>query len=174
MSTNYHKNLASSMTDQLLRIRKKNLRRSFQDFSSVEHRMEKVGEINKVIFINDSKSQSVNATYFALKSIEKPIIWLVGGEDQDTVYEELLPLVRLKVSSMIMIGENNMKLFETFVDHVDKIYQAKNMDEAVSIAKQISQKGSTVLLSPASKPDVLFESVEERGNKFKKAVKNIL
>jgi len=174
MSTNYHKNLASSMTEQLLRIRKKNLRRSFQDFNSVEHRMEKVGEINKVVFINDAKSQSVNASFFALKSIEKPIIWITGGDDDNTQYEELLPLVRLKVSAIIMIGENNIKLFETFVDEVEKMYKASSMEEAVAIAKQISTKGSTVLLSPASKPDSLFVSIEDRGNKFKKAVKNIL
>ncbi len=174
MNTNYHKNLASSMTEQLLRIRKKNLRRSFQDFTAVEHRMEKVGEINKIIFINDSKSQSANATYFALKSIRKPIVWIAGGEDQHTAYEELLPLVRLKVSALIMIGENNTKLFETFMDDVEEIYQAKDMNEAVLFAKKISAKGTTVVLSPASKPDGLFESVEERGNQFKKAVKNIL
>ena len=162
------------MTEQLLRIRKKNLRRSFQDFNSVEHRMEKVGEVNKVIFINDSKSQSVNATYFALKSVEKPVVWIAGGEDQETLYEELLPLVRLKVSSLIMIGMDNTKLFATFIDDVEKIYQAKNMAEAVSIAKQISYKGTTVLLSPACKPDSLYDSLEERGKQFKKAVRNII
>ncbi len=174
MNTNYHKNLASSMTDQLLRIRKKNLRRSFQDFTSTEHRMENVGEVNKVIFINDSKSTSVNATYFALKTVKKPVVWIAGGKDAQTDYEELLPLVRLKVSALIMIGEDNTKLFETFIDDIDEIYQAKDMEEAVKIAKKISFKGTRVLLSPACEPDELFLSVEERGELFKKAVKNVL
>jgi UDP-N-acetylmuramoylalanine--D-glutamate ligase len=174
MNTNYHKTLASSMTDKLLKIRKKNLRRSFQDFTATEHRMEYVGEINKVVFVNDAKAQTINATYFALKTVQKPVIWIAGGADRNTPYEELLPLVRLKVEALIMLGEDNTKLFETFVDHVDKIYQAKNMEEAIYIAKRISDKGSTILYSPGSKPDALFSSIEDRGNQFKKQVRNII
>lgn len=174
MNTQYHKNLASSMTEQLLKIRKANLRRSFQDFRASEHRMEKVGEINKVIYINDAKSQSVNATYFALKSIEKPVIWIAGGNESKDHYEDLLPLVRLKVEALIMLGKNNTGLFESFVDYVDRIYQANDLQEAVYIAKKIAYKGTTVLFSPACKPGVLYNSVEERGLEFKKAVKNIL
>ncbi len=162
------------MTDKLLKIRKQNLRKSFQNFSQQSFRLQRIAEHNKVVFINDSKSVNVNATYFALKSTDKPIIWIVGGEDKKTDYRDLLPLVRLKVQSIIMIGESNYKLHETFDSVVDEIFEVNSMSDAVSLAKSLSYKGTNVLLSPACKPDKRFESVEKRGELFNEAVRKIL
>ncbi len=166
----YHKNISSAMSNKMLQIRKRNLRKSFQDFSQQEHRLEQVAEYNKIIFIDDSKSQSVNATYFALKSLRKPIVWIVGGDDVATDYTELLPLVRLKVESIIMIGKDNFKLHSVFDSEVKEIYEVKSMSDAVNLAKSLSYKGTTVLLSPACKPDDLYASAEQRGELFKQAV----
>ncbi len=162
------------MTDHLLKIRKKNLRNSFCRFTEMEHRMESVAEYNKMLFINDSKAQSVNATYFALQSIDKPIIWIADGDDSENDFSDLLPLVRLKVDAIIMLGKNNTKLYETFKDSVESIYQVTNLWEAVWVAKEIGYKGTTVLFSPASKPNGEFTDYQERGLMFKKYVKELV
>jgi len=172
--TVYNKNLASAMTDNLLKIRKKNLRNSFRDFSDVEHRMERVAELNKIIFINDSKAETANATYFALQSVKKPVVWIAGGEDSQTDYEDLLPLVRLKVEAIIMIGKDNTKLYKTFKDSISEFYQVNDLREAVWLAREISFKGTTVLFSPAAKPQGEFKNYEERGLMFKKIVRELI
>lgn len=161
------------MTYQLINNKRKSIYKSFKAFVNVPNRMEQVRIKNGVVFINDSKAENVNATYFAMQSIRKPIIWIAGGDDHNTDYWELMSLVRQKVEAIIMIGENNSRLWALFSPVIDYIYEVSAMSEAVRLANQISNSGTSVLLSPACKPDIRFADYQDRGNQFVKAVKNL-
>ncbi len=166
------KNLAA-MTAQMIQARKRKLQKPFQSFTNVPNRMEQVRVKNEVIFINDSKAENVNATYFALQSIKKPVIWIAGGDDFGTDYWELMSLVRQKVAAIIMIGNENERLFHTFSPVINQMYEVENMNEAVRLANQLGDKGTTVLLSPACKPDTRFADYEDRGAQFKLAINKL-
>ena len=171
--SNYHKDLASAVSENLLKIRKQNLRKSFQIISQQKHRLERVAIINKVVYINDASSINANATYFAMKSLRKPIVWIAGGDDKNTNYHELLPLIRVKVQTIIMIGKNNDKLLSVFENEVNEILEAGTMEEAVRLARSLSYGGTRVLLSPAALPDEKFSTIVERGELFIKAVNEL-
>jgi len=158
------------MNAELIKKRRRNLRLSFRSFKGVTNRLEEIRIKNDVIFINDSKAQNVNATYFALDSIRKPVIWIAGGEDNGTDYWELMSLVRQKVEAIIMIGEDNSRLIEFFAPVIKEIYEAENMETAVALAYRLSEPGTSVLLSPACKPDMKYADYEDRGEQFKNAV----
>jgi UDP-N-acetylmuramoylalanine--D-glutamate ligase len=163
--------MASGMVAKLLGIRNEVLRESLENFDSVEHRLEPVFKINGVQYINDSKATNVNATFYALDSMEAPTIWIVGGTDKGNDYTELLPLVREKVKAIICLGLDNTKIIETFGNVVDFICETAGAEEAVKVAYKISEKGDTVLLSPACASFDLFENYEDRGRQFKEAVR---
>jgi UDP-N-acetylmuramoylalanine--D-glutamate ligase len=163
--------MATAMVAKLLGIRNGTLRESLEDFDSVEHRLEFVLKINGVQYINDSKATNVNATYYALESMETPTIWVVGGVDKGNDYTELLPLVREKVKAIICLGLDNSKIIETFGNVVDFICETAGAEEAVKVAYKVSEKGDAVLLSPACASFDLFESYEDRGRQFKDAIR---
>jgi len=163
--------MASGMVAKLLGIRNEALRESLEDFESVEHRLEPVFKINGVQYINDSKATNVNATFYALESMEAPTIWIVGGIDKGNDYTDLLPLVREKVKAIICLGLDNTKIIETFGNVVDFICETAGAEEAVKVAYKVSEKGDTVLLSPACASFDLFENYEDRGRQFKEAVR---
>jgi len=163
--------MASAMVAKLLGVRNGTLRESLEDFDSVEHRLETVLKINGVQYINDSKATNVNATYYALESMETPTIWIVGGVDKGNDYTELLPLVREKVKAIICLGLDNAKIIETFGNVVDFICETAGAEEAVKVAYKVSEKGDTVLLSPACASFDLFENYEDRGRQFKDAIR---
>ncbi len=165
--------LAASIASRILDIRKEVVRESLMDFTNVEHRMEFVASVHGIEFINDSKATNVNATWFALESIEKPIIWVAGGVDKGNDYSQLKELVKDKVKAIICLGENNQKIIEEFKDDVDTILEAKSAIEAVAYGYQLGKKGDTVLLSPACASFDLFENYEHRGKEFKKAVRSL-
>lgn len=165
--------MAASTVAQLLRIRKETIRASMENFQGVEHRLEKVLKINNVQYINDSKATNVNATYYALESMESETIWIVGGVDKGNVYADLLPLVNEKVKAIICLGLDNGKIFEAFGNCVDTIIETKSMAEAVQMAYRVAEKGNTVLLSPSCASFDLFENYEDRGRQFKNAVRNL-
>jgi len=172
MDIKKNKNITQSIQDKMLKTRKKNLKR-FQDFTNVPNRMERVRVHNQVVFINDSKAENTNATYFALQSIRKPIVWLVGGDDRHTDYWDLMSLVRRKVDTIIMIGKHNDKINFTFSPVLNEIFEAETMEKAVKLAYRLSEPGTTVLLSPAAKADELYADYEDRGQQFINAVKKI-
>jgi len=165
--------MAASTVANLLKIRKQTIRESLENFQGVEHRLEHVLRINKVQYINDSKATNVNATYFALESMEAPTVWIVGGIDKGNDYKELFPFVNEKVKAIICLGEDNKKLLRTFGNMVDIIVETQFMSEAVKIAYKIAESGDNVLLSPACASFDLFENYEERGRQFKEAVRNL-
>jgi len=165
--------MAASTVAHLLKIRKQTIRESLENFQGVEHRLEQVLKINKVQYINDSKATNVNATYYALESMDAPTVWIVGGVDKGNNYEELFPFVNEKVKAIICLGVDNEKLMNTFGTMVDVIIETQFMSEAVKIAYKVAETGDNVLLSPACASFDLFENYEDRGRQFKNAVRNL-
>lgn len=165
--------MAASTVAHLLKIRKQTIRESLENFQGVEHRLEHVLKINKVQYVNDSKATNVNATYFALESMDAPTIWIVGGVDKGNDYRELFKFVNEKVKAIICLGVDNQKLMEAFGGMVDVIAETQHMREAVKIAYNLAEAGDSVLLSPACASFDLFENYEDRGRQFKDAVRNL-
>lgn len=165
--------MASAMIAKLLNVRNETLRESLEDFESVEHRLEPVLKINGVQYINDSKATNVNATFYALESMKTPTVWIVGGVDKGNDYSDLMPLVREKVKAIICLGLDNAKIIDAFGNVVDFIIETAGAEEAVKVAYKLSEKGDTVLLSPACASFDLFENYEDRGRQFKEAVRQL-
>ena len=168
---NTQNSLAAGIAARIVEIRKDIVRQSLEDFVNVEHRLEFVAKVNGIEFINDSKATNINSTWFALESMEKPTIWIVGGVDKGNDYSELLPLVDEKVKAVICLGENNDKIKDAFCDKVETLVEARSAVEAVAYAYRLARKDESVLLSPACASFDLFESYEDRGNQFKQAVR---
>jgi UDP-N-acetylmuramoylalanine--D-glutamate ligase len=165
--------MAATSVAKLMQIRKATIRESLSNFQGVEHRLEKVLKIQNVQYINDSKATNVNATFFALDSMNTPTVWIVGGVDKGNDYNELMSLVREKVKAVICLGVDNKKIIDAFGNVVDIMLEVNSMSDAVKMAKRIAEKGDTVLLSPACASFDLFENYEDRGNQFKQSVQNL-
>jgi UDP-N-acetylmuramoylalanine--D-glutamate ligase len=165
--------MAATSVAKILQIRKETIRESLSNFQGVEHRLEKVLKIQNVQYINDSKATNVNSVFFALDSMNTPTVWIVGGVDKGNDYHELMSLVREKVKAIVCLGVDNKKIIDAFGNVVDIMVEVTSMNEAVRMAQRLSEKGDTVLLSPACASFDLFESYEDRGRQFKQAVKNL-
>jgi UDP-N-acetylmuramoylalanine--D-glutamate ligase len=165
--------MAATSVAKLMKIRNATIRESLSNFQGVEHRLEKVLKIQNVQYINDSKATNVNATFFALDSMNVPTVWIVGGVDKGNDYNELMSLVREKVKAIICLGIDNRKIIDAFGNVVDMMIEVNNMEDAVKMAQRLSEKGDAVLLSPACASFDLFENYEDRGNQFKQAVKHL-
>jgi len=165
--------MAASTASKLLGIRKETIRRSLENFQGVEHRLENVLKINNVRYINDSKGTNVNATFYALDSMEAPTVWIVGGVDKGNDYSELFALVNEKVKAIICLGVDNDKIIKAFGNVVDILVETHSMDDAVQVAYRLSKRGDNVLLSPACASFDLFENYEDRGRQFKNAVRHL-
>lgn len=170
---NTQNSLASGIAARILEIRKDVVRESLEDFVNVEHRLEFVAKVNGIEFINDSKATNVNSTWFALESMERPTVWIVGGVDKGNDYSELMSLVKDKVKAIICLGVDNKKLLDTFSGVVENIVEARSALEAVAYGYRLAKQDETVLLSPACASFDLFENYEDRGNQFKNAVRSL-
>jgi UDP-N-acetylmuramoylalanine--D-glutamate ligase len=135
--------------------------------------MEPVASIKNVEFINDSKATNVNSTWFALESMEKPVILILGGVDKGNDYAILKDLVKEKVKAIVCMGTDNRKIHEAFGDTVSLMVNTTSAQEATQAAFHFASKGDVVLLSPACASFDLFKNYEDRGNQFKKAVKEL-
>jgi len=165
--------MAASTVAHLLKIRNATIRESLEGFQGAEHRLEQVLTINKVQYVNDSKATNVNATYYALESMNTPTVWIVGGVDKGNDYKALFPFVNEKVKAIICLGKDNEALFDAFGTMVENIIETQSMSEAVQIAYKIATAGESVLLSPACASFDLFENYEDRGHQFKAAVRQL-
>jgi UDP-N-acetylmuramoylalanine--D-glutamate ligase len=165
--------MAATSVAKLMQIRKATIRESLSNFQGVEHRLEKVLKIQNVQYINDSKATNVNATFFALDSMNVPTVWIVGGVDKGNDYSELMALVNEKVKAIICLGVDNKKIIEAFGSIVDVMIEVDSMNDAVKMAQRLAEKGDAVLLSPACASFDLFENYEDRGRQFKQAVQNL-
>ena len=165
--------MAATMAAQLLKVRKESIKESLSNFEGAEHRLENVAKIRGVEYINDSKATNVNATFYALECMDKTTVWIVGGVDKGNDYNDLLPLVREKVKAIVCLGMDNEKIKNTFGNVVDLIIETAGAEEAVKVSHKLAEKGDVVLLSPACASFDLFENYEDRGRKFKKAVRSL-
>jgi UDP-N-acetylmuramoylalanine--D-glutamate ligase len=165
--------MAAAISGYVLNIRKEIIRESLVDFENVEHRLEKVATIKGVEYINDSKATNVNSAWYALESIDKPIIWIAGGVDKGNDYSILRDLVRDKVRIIVCMGIDNTKLHEAFGREVDMMINTQSAQEAVHVASRLAKSGEVVLLSPACASFDLFKNYEDRGRQFKEAVRSL-
>jgi len=170
---NVYNSMAASLAARIVDVRKEIIRESLQDFQNVEHRLEFVASINGIEFINDSKATNVNSTWYALESMQKPVIWVCGGQDKGNDYNELMDLVKAKVKAIVCLGKDNRKIVEAFKGVVDVIVETDNAADAVAASYKIGKKGDVVLLSPACASFDLFQNYEDRGMQFKAAVRSL-
>ena len=170
---NQYNSMAASLAATAVDIRKEKIREALQTFESLEHRMEPVATIKGVEFINDSKATNVNSTWFALESMEKPTILILGGVDKGNDYNTIKEMVTEKVKAIVCMGTDNLKIHEAFGGIVSLIVNTSSAEEAVQAAFHFANKGDVVLLSPACASFDLFKNYEDRGNQFKQAVKNL-
>jgi UDP-N-acetylmuramoylalanine--D-glutamate ligase len=168
---NGQNSMASGIAARVLEIRKEIIRESLSDFQNVEHRLEFVARVHGIEFINDSKATNVNSTWYALESMSKPVVWIVGGVDKGNDYDMLRDLVSSKVKAIVCLGKDNSKIMKAFDGKIETIVEAETAMDAVGLSYQFASKGEIVLLSPACASFDLFDDYEDRGNKFKRAVK---
>lgn len=167
---NQYNTMAACVAATTMDIRKDKIRDAVQHFQSLEHRMEPVATVRGVEFINDSKATNVNSTWYALESMSKPVVLILGGVDKGNDYSLIEELVKEKVKAVICLGTDNAKIHEAFGGTVNTIVDTKSALEAVHAAFHFAEKGDVVLLSPACASFDLFKNYEDRGRQFKKAV----
>ena len=170
---NVYNSMAAAVASRVLEVKDFITRQSLLDFQNVEHRLEHVINVHGIEFINDSKATNINSVWFALESMHKDTVWIVGGVDKGNDYKELLSLVKSKVKAIVCIGENTENIHKVFKGHVDEIVNAKSMNEAVGYSYQLANKGDVVLLSPACASFDMFANFENRGLEFKKSVRSL-
>lgn len=170
---NLYNSMASGVAAKLLDIRNETLKESMSDFKNAPHRLEHVARIQGIEFINDSKATNVNSTWYALESINTPIIWIAGGVDKGNDYSMLTQLVKDRVRAIVCLGTDNSKIHEAFGNVVDIIVNTASAKEAAEVSYHLGKKGDTVLLSPACASFDLFKNYEDRGQQFMDAVKEL-
>ncbi len=170
---NVYNSMAASLAAKIVDVRKEIIKESLQDFQGIEHRLEFVASINGVEFINDSKATNINSAWYALESMQKPVVWVCGGQDKGNDYNEIIDLVKHKVKAIICLGKNNKKIISAFKDVIELIVETDNASDAVAASYKIAKKGDVVLLSPACASFDLFENYEDRGMRFKAAVRSL-
>ncbi|PCH94118.1 MAG: UDP-N-acetylmuramoyl-L-alanine--D-glutamate ligase [Bacteroidetes bacterium] len=173
---NIYNSMAAGIATRVLEVRKEIIRDSLMDFQNIEHRLEYVVKVHGIEYINDSKATNVNSTWYALESMTKPVIWIVGGVDKGNDYSILSELVRKKVKAIICIGaekKSNRKIHRAFDEIVETIIDASSMEEAVKLSYRLGTKGDVAMLSPCCASFDAFKNYEERGWRFKKAVREL-
>ncbi|MGN6540416.1 MAG: UDP-N-acetylmuramoyl-L-alanine--D-glutamate ligase [Ginsengibacter sp.] len=170
---NQYNTMAAGISSAVMGIRKEKIRDAIQTFKSLEHRMSTVATVRGVEFINDSKATNVNSTWYALESMTKPVILILGGVDKGNDYTLLKELVKEKVKAIVCMGINNDKIHEAFGKDVQLMVNTKSAKDAVESAFHFADKGDVVLLSPACASFDLFKNYEDRGMQFIEAVKDL-
>ncbi|MBL7963087.1 MAG: UDP-N-acetylmuramoyl-L-alanine--D-glutamate ligase [Flavobacteriales bacterium] len=168
---NVYNSMAAGIAGRILEIRNESVRESLSDFQNIEHRLERVATVNGVEFINDSKATNVNSAWFAMECMEKPVIWVAGGVDKGNDYSSLMPLVQKKVKAIVCLGTDNAKLHAAFGALGLPMVDVQSAEAAVQASYELADPGDVVLLSPACASFDLFENYEERGRRFKSAVR---
>ncbi|HEY4322742.1 MAG TPA: UDP-N-acetylmuramoyl-L-alanine--D-glutamate ligase [Mucilaginibacter sp.] len=170
---NIYNSMASGIVAKLLEITNPVIRDSMGNFKNIEHRLESVGKIQGISFINDSKATNVNSTWYALESMTTDVVLILGGVDKGNDYSMLKDLVRQKVKAIVCLGKDNKRIHDAFEDDVEVIVNTYSAQEAVQISYHLAAKGDTVLLSPACASFDLFKNYEDRGRQFKQAVREL-
>lgn len=164
------KTVGNRTENKLVYVRNKNLQAILNRFDKEEHRLEMVAKFRGVTFINDAKSASVNTAYYSFETLKQNVIWITGGKDENTDYEDLMPFVLEKVKAIICIGEDNTKIISKFSSVVQNIYERTRMEDAVSTAFYLAEPNETVLLSLACECEEKYENYKNLGIAFKNAI----
>src|SRR5579871_67359 len=170
---NQYNTMAAGLAAATIGIRKEKIRDAIKSFEALEHRMEFVLAVRGVDFINDSKATNVNSTWYALESMTKPTILILGGVDKGNDYSLIRELVKEKVKAIVCMGTDNRKIHEAFQNDVPLMVNTASAQEAVKAAFHFANKGDVVLLSPACASFDLFKNYEDRGKQFKEAVRDL-
>jgi UDP-N-acetylmuramoylalanine--D-glutamate ligase len=170
---NLHNSMASGISARVAEIRKEKIRDSLSTFKALEHRLEPVAFVRGIEFINDSKATNINSVWYALESMKKPTVLIMGGVDKGNDYTEIEHLIKEKVKAIVCLGLDNKAIHDAFSKYDIEIVDANNAKDAVIMAYNLSEKGDAVLLSPACASFDLFANYEDRGAKFKQAVKEL-
>lgn len=170
---NQYNSMAAGISAQIAGIRKEKIRESFSSFKGLEHRLEFVATVRGVDFINDSKATNVNSVWYALESMTKPTVLILGGQDKGNDYNEILDLVKEKVKAIVCMGLDNAPIHAAFSGAIENIVDTKSANDAVHAAYALAEKDEIVLLSPACASFDLFANYEDRGEQFKEAVRNL-
>jgi len=170
---NQHNTLAAGIAAKIDGLKNEDLKEAFASFKSIAHRLESVLQIQGIEYINDSKATNVNSSWYALECMDKKVVWIVGGVDKGNDYEVLIPLVKKKVKAIVCLGLDNLKIHNTFSGIVDVIVNVENMKDAVRSSSHLAVKGDAVLLSPCCASFDLFKNYEDRGDQFKKCVREL-
>jgi UDP-N-acetylmuramoylalanine--D-glutamate ligase len=170
---NQYNTMAAALAATLIGLRKEKIREAIQSFEALEHRMEVLPLVRGVEFINDSKATNVNSTWYALESMNKPTVLILGGIDKGNDYSLIRDLVKEKVKAIVCLGVDNRKIHEAFMDDVPVIVNTTSAREAVHTAFRLANKGDVVLLSPACASFDLFRNYEDRGKQYKDAVREL-
>ena len=172
---NIYNSMAAALAAKASGIDNQVIRESLATFQPIEHRLEPVLSIKDVLYINDSKATNVDAAWYALECQTRPVVWIVGGKDKGNDYEVLKPLVKDKVRAIVCLGVDNTKIREAFEDIVGKenFVETRSAEDAVLESSKFAQSGDVVLLSPCCASFDLFHNMEERGEKFKEAVRRL-
>ena len=163
--------MAEGIASMFLQIRKESIKQSLGDMETMKHRQDYVATVNEVMYYDDSKAESLNATWFTLESIIKPVIWIADGDNGASDFSDLKATARKNVKTLICLGKGNLK--KAFRNDVNEILQVENIEEAVALASQIAQEEDIVLFSPACRPAKRSESNEKRGNRYIESVKKL-
>ena len=170
---NLYNSMAAGISASVLKIKKERIREALEDFEAVEHRLEFVDTVEGVRWVNDSKATNVNSTWYALESMNTPTVLILGGKDKGNDYSEIEELVKEKVKAIVCMGKDNTKLLKFFTGKVPVIADTHSLEEAVAECRRLASEGDTVLLSPCCASFDLFKSYEDRGEQFKKAVRDM-
>ncbi|MCH5230198.1 MAG: UDP-N-acetylmuramoyl-L-alanine--D-glutamate ligase [Muribaculaceae bacterium] len=167
---NLYNSMAAGLSATALNVKNESIRAALEDFEAVEHRLEYVATVDGVKYVNDSKATNVNSTWYALESMDTPVVLILGGKDKGNDYTEIEPLVREKVKGIVCMGMHNEKLLQFFSGKVKEIRDTHSLADALEACREIAENGDTVLLSPCCASFDLFKSYEDRGEQFKRKV----
>ncbi len=168
---NLYNSMAAGISASVLNIKDDTIREALEDFEAVEHRLEYVATVDGARYVNDSKATNVNSTWYALESMTTPVVLILGGKDKGNDYSEIEPLVKEKVKAIVCMGLHNEKLLDFFTGKVEIIADTHSLEDAMKACREFASEGDTVLLSPCCASFDLFKSYEDRGDKFKAAVR---
>lgn len=171
-------NMINSMSATLavlnMEVSIQDVMKGLKTFVNAPHRLEPCGELNGVKYINDSKATNVDAVYYALDGIKARIVWVAGGIDKGNEYDQIAALVDEKVVGIVCLGVDNDKIKSCFSGSIDNIKETQSTAEAIHMATAMASPGDVVLLSPACASFDLFKNYEDRGDQFRKAVKELI
>ena len=167
---NLYNSMAAGISANVAGIHKETIREALSTFTGVEHRLEKVKTVDGVEYINDSKATNVNSCWYALQSMKKKTILILGGKDKGNDYSEIAELVKSKCAGLVFLGADNSKLLEFFKEYGLPIADTHSIEECVKAAHDMAKSGEAVLLSPCCASFDLFKSYEDRGRQFKDLV----